>query len=140
MEIRFHVSNQEYDIFLNDCIKAKKYTFQHTIELTNFNKHFERKLNSEMIGCFDNDKLIGLAWCPINNNEVTISDIIVHPTITRKGIGKNIVEVVIDKYANDYLIFTYPLDEKAKKFFVKMGFIEDNKYYQEWKNSMYFKK
>lgn len=139
MDIRFNVSNEEYDIFLNDSARTKKCTTQHGIELTNFNKHFDYNRNSEMVGCFNNKKLIGLAWCPINDeNEVTIGDILVHPMFTRKGVGRNIVEAIIEKYANDFLIFTYPLDNNAKKFFLNMGFVKDKIYYPHENGSMFF--
>lgn len=81
------------------------------------------------LGAYDNNQLIGLIRV-VGDGEtiVYIQDILVDPSYHRKGIGKHLMEVVLNKYAHvRQIVLTTDQTDKQAAFYKAMGF----KAYQE---------
>ena len=73
---------------------------------------------------FDGDKLVGFARAISDKLYYTgIYDVVVRPDYQRKGIGRTLVNMLLDAFAGTYIFLTYT--EGNRDFYQKCGF-QDN--------------
>ena len=80
-----------------------------------------------MIGAYDGDDLIGIIRVVGDGHSIIyIQDIIVLPDYQRRGIGKDLLERVLEKYAHVYQKILLTMnEEKTVKFYESVGFEAD---------------
>ncbi len=80
-----------------------------------------------MIGAYDGDNLIGIIRVVGDGHSIIyIQDIIVQPDYQRRGIGKDLLERVLEKYAHVYQKILLTMnEEKTVKFYESVGFEAD---------------
>lgn len=79
------------------------------------------------IGAYDGDDLIGIIRVVGDGHSIIyIQDIIVLPDYQRRGIGKDLLERVLEKYAHVYQKILLTMnEEKTVKFYESVGFEAD---------------
>lgn len=89
------------------------------------------KSGEKIYGAFVHDQLAGIIDCSeevfktadnLQVKELLIGTIFVHPVYRNQGIGKELVQFVVDLAETEYVI-TDPIDDKAQEFFTHCGFI-----------------
>ncbi|MEW9667940.1 GNAT family N-acetyltransferase [Ammoniphilus sp. 3BR4] len=89
------------------------------------------KSGEKIYGAFLHGQLAGIIDCSeevfkttenVPVRELLIGTIFVHPAFRDKGIGKELVEYVVNQAKTEYVI-TDPIDAKAEEFFRHCGFI-----------------
>ena len=80
-----------------------------------------------MIGAYDGDDLIGIIRVVGDGHSIIyIQDIIVLPDYQRRGIGKDLLERVLEKYVHVYQKILLTMnEEKTVKFYESVGFEAD---------------
>jgi ribosomal protein S18 acetylase RimI-like enzyme len=78
-----------------------------------------------IVGAFDNNKLIGFIRC-VGDGEhiVVVQDLIIDPEYQRRGIGKDLLSKIMQKYSEvrSFMIITDIDDEVANKFYQSLSF------------------
>ena len=125
MKYNFMINN---DITSKDIIDVFKSVGWNKDE----NNIVEAFKNSYYITAYDENKLVGFARAISDNHYYTgIYDVVVRPDYQKKGIGKKLVTMLVDKFRGNYFFLTYT--EGNKEFYENCGFIEN-------KNSMWIPK
>ncbi|MTI66775.1 MAG: GNAT family N-acetyltransferase [Firmicutes bacterium] len=80
--------------------------------------------NSYYITAYVNDKLVGFSRAISDNHYYTgVYDVIVMPEYQKNGIGKNMMNIILDEFKGTYFFLTYT--EGKREFYEKCGF-KDN--------------
>lgn len=81
-----------------------------------------------VIGAFEDDHLVGFARC-IGDNEyiLYVQDLIIKPSHYRKGIGKELINRVSQKYSNvrQFVLITDKEDKVANAFYQAVGLVQE---------------
>jgi len=80
--------------------------------------------NSEYIVCaYHQEELIAVGRA-ISDKSFTVyfPDLLVHPDWQRKGIGRQIMSMMLDKFQDFHNIVLTAEDERARSFYLMMGF------------------
>lgn len=107
-EIKELYKEEGWILYLNDDVK-----------LTNAIK------NSQIIGAFNNTKLIGfLRYLTDFEHILYVQDLIVIKEWRRDGIGENLTNYLLDKYPNirSVILITDISDKVSNNFYQKIGF------------------
>lgn len=81
-----------------------------------------------IIGAFDEGHLVGFARC-VGDDEyiVYVQDLIVDPSYQRRGIGKQLMKLVSDRYPaiHQFVLITDRDDDTANEFYKSIGLSEN---------------
>lgn len=81
--------------------------------------------NSYYVTAREDDKLVGFARAISDGFYYTgIYDVVVLPSFQKKGIGYNMMKIIIDKFKGQYFFLTYTEGNRA--FYEKCGFADNN--------------
>ena len=83
---------------------------------------FEQSLYT--LGAFDGEKLVGFVRCVGDGEHVVIvQDLIVREACRRQGVGRRLMEMVMEKYVHVRMLalFTDGEDERANRFYQGIG-------------------
>jgi len=80
-----------------------------------------------LLGAYDDKDLVGIIRVVGDGHSIIyIQDIVVSPDYQRQGIGKNLLERVLDKYKHVYQKILLTMnEEKTVKFYESVGFEAD---------------
>lgn len=86
------------------------------------------KNSTDKIGAYDGDKLVGLIRSVSDKETICyIQDILVLQDYHRKGIGTNLMKLILDKYQGVRQInLATDQTEKQRAFYESLGFIDYN--------------
>jgi len=83
----------------------------------------------DVIGAYDNDLLVGLIRTVGDLNTIIyIQDILVLKEYQRQGIGKHLIKIIVDKYADvRQICLMTDNSDKTRKFYESLGLISNDK-------------
>ena len=83
----------------------------------------------DVIGAYDNDLLVGLIRTIGDSNTIIyIQDILVLKEYQRQGIGKHLIKIIVDKYADvRQICLMTDNSDKTRKFYESLGLISYDK-------------
>jgi len=83
----------------------------------------------DVIGAYDNDLLVGLIRTVGDLNTIIyIQDIVVLKEYQRQGIGKHLIKIIVDKYADvRQICLMTDNSDKTRKFYESLGLISYDK-------------
>ena len=90
--------------------------------------------NSELYAIFDNDKFIGMCYIVNCEGVYYLMYLAVQEELRNKNYGSKILKDLKEKYKTLFLSIDVPTDEisiKRKNFYLKNGFYETNKHYED---------
>lgn len=81
--------------------------------------------NSEFYGYFENNELAGVIETEQIDNCTSINSLVVKPKFFRSGIGKKLVEFILNRFGSElFVVETGLKNEPAAELYKKLGFKE----------------
>ena len=90
--------------------------------------------NSDLYAIIDNDKFVGMCYLVNCCNAYYLMYLAVEPSLRNKNYGSKILIDLKEKYKTLFLSVDEPIDDisiKRKKFYLKNGFYDINKIYED---------
>ena len=86
--------------------------------------------NETFLGYYEDHQLSGVVSYDENESLVEICRLVVAPTSFRKGIGRQLIEYVINevKHSRDALVSTGQMNGPAVTLYTKLGFVEEDRF------------
>lgn len=123
----FKYKNEVEDLYLSAFPKHERFPFWILEECSKEN-------NSELLAITDNNIFVGFCYLVKCDDLYYLMYFAVEPKLRNKGYGSIILKELSNRYKNIFLSIEKPVDDltkKRKNFYLKNGFIETNKIYED---------
>jgi ribosomal protein S18 acetylase RimI-like enzyme len=86
--------------------------------------------HEKFIGYYEDHQLSGVVSYDENDSLVDICRLVVAPTSFRKGIGRQLIEYVLNevRHSRDAIVSTGQMNGPAVKLYTKLGFVDEEKF------------